>query len=81
MKSIHEIIEQHKLQLIKAAIKAYKVKYSTGRFGLVVPGLRSSTVGEKYVYLRTGRHLLAIYSPTTERFVALTKNRRKNHTK
>jgi len=81
IQSINSIIEQHKLKLIKNAIKAYKAKYSTGRFDLVVPGLRSSTVGANHVYLRTEKHLLAIYSPTTEKFIALTKKRRKKHTK
>jgi len=81
VKNISDIIQQHKLQLIKSAIKAYKAKYSNGRFDLVLPGLHSSTVGEKHVYLRTGKHLLAIYSPTTEKFIALTKKRRKKHTK
>jgi len=81
LKSISDIIQEHKLQLIKSAIKAYRAKYSNGRFDLAEPGLRSSTVGEKHVYLRTGKHLLAIYSPTTEKFIPITKRIRKKHTK
>ena len=59
--------------LIQNTIDAYFRKYTkSGRFP-IRPGIKSSTVTTKYVYLRSGNHLLAIYNLDAKMFVNLKR--------
>ena len=59
-------------QLISEAITSYFDKYSIPSKKLIRPGVKASSIGKNHVYLRTGKHLLAIYNTSSKKFLPLT---------
>ncbi|MEI6060503.1 MAG: hypothetical protein WCR72_07320 [Bacteroidota bacterium] len=66
---------------IENAINAYTLKYSQKGRALVVPGLKSSKIGKRYIILKSGKVLLAVYNYTSGQFLPLTANRIRKYSK
>ena len=59
--------------MIANAIEAYMKEFKRpGDPPLIRPGLNSSSVENDRVYLRTGKHLLAIFSTDTRKFLPIS---------
>lgn len=68
--------------IIADAIAEYLKEFKRpGYPPLIRPGLNSSTVENDRVYLRTGKHLLAIFRTDTRKFLPLTPSIIHNHSK
>jgi len=59
-------------KLIKNAILVYMENYHIDGKKLIRPGAKSSTCDLENVYLRSGKHLMAIYHYPSNFFVELT---------
>ena len=59
-------------QLISEAITSYFDKYSIPGKKLIRPGVKASSIDKNHVYLKTGKHLLAIYNIRSKKFLPLT---------
>lgn len=58
--------------LITDAIQEYCMKYGKGVDNLMLPGENDCSVGRKYVYIKSGEKLLAIYDYRKKQFIELT---------
>lgn len=70
---IQQTLKEINRPIITEAILEYLKEFKRqGDPPLIRPGLNSSSVENDRVYLRTGKHLLAIYEIETHKFLPLT---------